>query len=67
MNTAPPLTQATIPSPADLRHEGRAYLITLLHFRILCGDTIDAEYWRDAWGQAADYQTVVDARKVLAR
>lgn len=55
-----------IPSPVDLPREGKIYLLSLLHFRILCGDTIDTESWRDAWGQAADYQTVVNARRELA-
>ena len=55
-----------IPSPVDLHHEGRTFLLSLLHYRILCGGTIDESSWRDAFGQAADYQTVVDARRELA-
>ena len=57
---------APIPSPIDLRHEGRTFLLSLLHFRVLCGAPIDDESWRDAFGQAADYQTVVDARHEVA-
>lgn len=64
--TAP--VQPEVPSPVvGLHHEGRMYLLSLVHYRILCGEPVDEQYWRDAFGQAADYQTVLDARRELAR
>lgn len=57
---------APIPSPVALRHEGRVFLLSLLHIRVVCGAPIDAESWQDAYDQAVSYQTVFDARRELA-
>lgn len=62
-----PLNLVAIPGPTDIRSEGRTYLLTLLYWNVVCGVPVDADAWRDAYGQAADYQTVVDARRELAQ
>jgi hypothetical protein len=57
---------ATIPDALPLGREGRLYLLSWLHGDVVAGVQIDAVEWRDAWGRAADYQTVCNARRVLA-
>ena len=46
--------------------EGRMHLLAWAEMQVVCGLPIDAVEWRDAWGRAADYQTVCNARRVLA-
>lgn len=63
--TAPAITQPVIPTPTDLRSEGKTYLLMLLYFNVVCGVPVDAVAWREAFGQAADYQQVVEGRREL--
>ena len=58
----------TIPIPhiVELDHAGRMFLLGWLQVEVICGRPITAASWRDAFGRAADYQTVVAARTVLA-
>lgn len=56
----------TTPHIASLDHVGRTFLLGCLQFDILLDRPITAESWREAYGRAADYQTVVAARTVLA-
>lgn len=63
---ATPEDVTPLPTINDLGREGRAFLLAWVQTQILCDRPVTAEVWRDAWAQAADYQTVVDARKVLA-
>lgn len=64
--TTPAITLPVIPAPTDLHSEGRTYLLMLLYFNVVCGVPVDADAWRDAFGQAVDYQQVVVARRELA-
>lgn len=54
-----------VPSVIALGHAGRMFLLTWLEGLVISDLPITAELWRDAWGRAADYQTVVNAREVL--
>lgn len=56
----------TIPDALPLDHAGRMFLLAWLHNDLTAGRPITAESWREAWGRAADYQTVCNARAVLA-
>ena len=58
---------APIPAPLTLAYEGQMFLLQWLHMQVVCGVPVDAEAWRRAYGEAADYQTVVDARRELAK
>lgn len=66
-----PTTEPTTPEPAPsiglLGCEGRMHLLAWAEMQVLIGLPVDASSWRVAWGEAADYQTVVDARRVLAK
>jgi hypothetical protein len=42
------------------------YLLAWAEMQVVCGIPITGGSWRDAWSEAADYQTVVDGRRVLA-
>lgn len=53
-------------APLALGDAGRLYLLAWLHADVLSDVPITEQSWRDAWGKAADYQTVVNARAVLA-
>ena len=55
-----------VPSVIDLGHAGRMFLVTWLEGLVISDLPITADAWRDAWGRAADYQTVVNARAALA-
>jgi hypothetical protein len=57
---------APIPDALTLGPEGRLYLLSWLHANVVCDIPITSEEWRRAWGNAADYQTAVNARRVLA-
>lgn len=63
--TGPPTTP--IPHIVELDHAGRMFLLGWLQVEVICGRPITASSWRDAWGRAADVQTVANARTVLAR
>ena len=54
-----------IPSALPLDHEGRLFLLSWLHADLTSDRPVTAESWRVAWGRAADYQTVVNAKAVL--
>lgn len=54
-----------VPDALPLGRVGRIFLLAYLRSHLLCGDPIDAESWRDAWGRAADYETAFNARAVL--
>jgi hypothetical protein len=56
---------APIPSVTSLGSAGRMFLVTWLEGLVFSDLPVDAAAWRDAWGRAADYQTVVDARRAL--
>jgi len=58
----------TVPIPhiVELDHAGRMFLLGWLQVEVICGRPITAVSWREAFGRAADYQTVVAARTVLA-
>lgn len=65
--TAPPAIDfEALPGALPLGHEGRLFLLSWLHADVICGRPITADSWRDAWGRAADYQTVVNLRAELA-
>jgi hypothetical protein len=54
-----------IPTALPLGHEGRLFLLSWLRADVLSDVPVTAESWRAAWGMAADYQTLVNAREVL--
>lgn len=66
MNTAPPVAQAAMPDVLRLRLEGFVHMLTTIETDLILGRTITPDSWRAAYGRAADYQTVCEARKVLA-
>jgi hypothetical protein len=55
----------TAPSALLLGDAGRVFLLTWLEVDVNLGRPVTVESWRDAWGRAADYQTVWNARQVL--
>lgn len=61
----PPTTP--IPHIVELDHAGRMFLLGWLQVEVICGRPITAVSWRDAFGRAADYQTVANAEVALAR
>lgn len=64
--TQPLVDFDVLPSALFLDHIGQAHFTGRLHADLSSGLTITAESWRHAWGRAADYQTVANARAVLA-
>lgn len=55
------------PSIAHLGAEGRIHLLSWAEMQIACNLPVNAETWRQAYGQAADCQTVVTMRRELAK
>lgn len=53
------------PTILDLDSAGRSFMLSWLAFDALVG-RIPADVWAEAYGRAADYQTVVNARELLA-
>lgn len=53
-------------APLALGPEGRLFLLSWLHADVLSNVPITEQSWREAWGKAADYQTVVNAKAALA-
>lgn len=55
-----------IPNALPINPDARLFMLTWLEADLHMGRTITPDSWRAAYGRAADYQTVVEARKVLA-
>jgi len=55
-----------LPDILTLDRQARTYMLSWLSADIRLGRTVDAAAWREAYGAAADFQTVAAAREVLA-
>ena len=52
--------------PLALGDTGRMFLLTWLEVDVMLARPVTAESWRAAYGRAADHETVLNARAVLA-
>lgn len=55
-----------VPDALPLDRAGRMFLLAFLHADLASGVPVTVDSWRTAYGLAADYQTVVNAKAVLA-